>query len=62
MRTLAPALALLVLLAAAPTHAKEPKVGDRHPEIRLPTIDGKETVSLRSLVGKRVLLLQFASW
>ena len=32
------------------------------PDLELPTIDGKGSVSLRDLAGKRVLLLQFASW
>ncbi len=51
-----------VLLLTIPAYAKEPKVGALHPELRLPTIDGEQTISLRSLQGKRVLLLQFASW
>ena len=58
-------LSLLALLLGAflnAAEATEPKVGERHPELRLPTIDGDRTVSLHALRGKRVLLLQFASW
>ena len=63
MYTRATAAVLFVLLWAAPSAlAQEPKVGELHPEIRLPTLDGSRTVSLRALRGKRVLLLQFASW
>ena len=64
-RTL-PLVVLLFLLSAAPgmpsAEGAEPTVGQLHPEIRLPTIDGKQNVSLRALVGKKVLLIQFASW
>lgn len=62
MRTAVSAVALILVFSLATAHAKEPKVGKLHPEVRLPTIDGKQTISLRSLAGKRVLLLQFASW
>ncbi|MDJ0523701.1 MAG: hypothetical protein QNJ90_16665 [Planctomycetota bacterium] len=59
-----PAAVVLVLigLAAPAAEAAEPRVGELHPELRLPTLDGTQTISLRSLRGKRVLLLQFASW
>ena len=42
--------------------AEEPRVGKHHPALRLPTIDGQETIDLRALAGKKVLLIQFASW
>ncbi len=64
-RTL-PLVVLLLLLSSAPglpsAEGAEPVVGERHPELRLPSIDGKQDLSLRALVGKKVLLIQFASW
>ncbi|MHC5009789.1 MAG: hypothetical protein ACYTG6_02435 [Planctomycetota bacterium] len=32
------------------------------PDLRLPTIDGTQTVSTWELRGRKVLLIQFASW
>lgn len=32
------------------------------PDLELPTIDGSSTVNLGSLEGRRVIVLQFASW
>ena len=52
---------LVLLLAAAPASADGFKVGEPVPDLRLPTIDGK-TASLRGYRGKKVLLIQFASW
>lgn len=37
-------------------------VGARIPDLQLPLIDRKSTFDLASLRGKRVLLIQFASW
>jgi peroxiredoxin len=40
-----------------------PKVGQRHPDFTLPRIDtNREPVSLSDWRGKKVLLIQFASW
>jgi hypothetical protein len=39
-----------------------PKVGERHPDFTLPTIGDRTPTSLSSFRGKRVLLIQFASW
>lgn len=39
-----------------------PRVGQPHPEIFLPTIDGGRPVALSEFRGKKVLLIQFASW
>ncbi|HIF41842.1 MAG TPA: hypothetical protein EYQ74_12175 [Planctomycetes bacterium] len=36
--------------------------GEALPALVLPTIDGKATVDLADLRGKKVLLIQFASW
>jgi peroxiredoxin len=39
-----------------------PKVGQRHPDFTLPRIDDRAPVSLSDFRGKKVLLIQFASW
>jgi hypothetical protein len=39
-----------------------PKVGERHPDFTLPTIGDRTPTSLSSFRGKKVLLIQFASW
>ena len=39
-----------------------PQVGKRHPEFTLPDITTGKAVSLSDFRGKRVLLIQFASW
>ena len=39
-----------------------PKVGQRHPDFTLPTIGDRTPVSLSNYRGKKVLLIQFASW
>lgn len=55
------ALAALALLGD-PVHAQgTPSVGELHPPLRLPTIEG-ETLDLRELHGQKFLLIEFASW
>ena len=39
-----------------------PKSGQPFPEIAFPTLGGGAPVSLQSFKGKKVLLIQFASW
>lgn len=39
-----------------------PKVGQRHEEFTLPSIAEGQPVSLAQFRGKKVLLIQFASW
>jgi hypothetical protein len=39
-----------------------PKVGERHPDFTLPAIHDRAPISLSSFRGKKVLLIQFASW
>jgi hypothetical protein len=39
-----------------------PKVGERHYDFTLPTIGDRTPVSLSDFRGKKVLLIQFASW
>ena len=38
------------------------RVGERLPELRLPAIDGQQTIDLAQFRGKRLLLIEFASW
>ncbi len=66
MRTLAFSLAAcgVILGSSSPASAATyaPKVGERHPDFTLPTIDNRRPTSLSSFRGKKVLLIQFASW
>lgn len=65
MRTWTTILAACAALAVASpgsagTYA--PQVGQPHPSFVLPAIDGGRPVSLSQFRGKKVLLIQFASW
>ena len=40
----------------------EVKTGDPYPDFVLPRIDNRKPVSLSDYRGKKVLLIQFASW
>ena len=66
MRKLALALAdcgmILGSTARASAAPYAPKVGERHPDFTLPRIDDGAPVSLSNFRGKKVLLIQFASW
>jgi AhpC/TSA family len=58
---------LLILLGLALTSTLRaqdyrPKVGERHPDFTLPDIQTGKPVSLTDFRGKKVLLIQFASW
>ncbi len=55
---LVPALMMSVTLAAA----APPKVGERHPDFTLANIADGKPVTLSEYRGKKVLLIQFASW
>ena len=62
-----PATKLLALLGwalAAPVRAQDyaPKVGEPHPAFTLPDIQTGKPVALTEFRGKKVLLIQFASW
>ena len=51
------------LLASIPAAQQVPfVVGQPLPELRLPTIDGQQTIDLAQFRGKRLLLIEFASW
>jgi hypothetical protein len=66
MRKLAFVLATCAILLGASSLASAasyaPKVGQRHPDFTLPTVGDRAPVSLSDFRGKRVLLIQFASW
>jgi peroxiredoxin len=66
MRRPAILLAALMIMADTtfPAVAEKyaPKVGAIHPDFTLPRIDDRQPVSLSDFRGKKVLLIQFASW
>ena len=39
-----------------------PKVGHRHPDFTLPRLGDRTPTALSNFRGKKVLLIQFASW
>ena len=39
-----------------------PRVGEPHPDVLLPSIEDGAAVSLAQFHGRKVLLIQFASW
>ena len=57
-------LAWVSLFVVTHSAAEEysPKVGRPHPDFTLPNIADRTPVSLSQYRGKKVLLLQFASW
>ena len=59
-----PAIALLgaALVTSAEAQELGRSPGQVHPDLELPTIERDRTVVLSSLRGKRVLLIEFASW
>ena len=66
MRKLALALAACGMILGSTSRASAasyaPKVGEKHPDFTLPTIGDRKHVSLSDFRGKKVLLIQFASW
>jgi peroxiredoxin len=66
MQKLALTLAACGILLASTSRAEAasyaPKVGERHSDFTLPTIGDRTPVSLSDFRGKKVLLIQFASW
>jgi hypothetical protein len=65
-RWLTQAAALAVTLAGTitSTQAEEysPRIGARHADFTLPSIEDGKPVSLSQFRGQRVLLIHFASW
>jgi peroxiredoxin len=51
-----------MLTPPAGAEAYAPRVGQRHPEFTLPNIHDGRPVALGQFRGKKVLLIQFASW
>lgn len=63
MRTIALSAVLTCsLLAPANAVSAAPRVGERYADFTLADIATGEAVSLSDFRGKRVLLIQFASW
>lgn len=66
MRTLARALAACCAILGStpltPAASYAPKVGERHADFTLPKIGDRAPISLSNFRGKKVLLIQFASW
>jgi hypothetical protein len=56
------ALLLTALAGADLAGAAPPNVGDRHSNFTLANIADGKPVSLSDFRGKKVLLIQFASW
>jgi hypothetical protein len=56
--------AAFLLLGANSTFAADypPRVGQPHPDFTLPDIEDRAPVSLAQFRGRKVLLIQFASW
>ena len=57
-----PLAAAVCAVAAGGSPAAPPAVGDRHPDFTLPAVADGKPVSLSDFRGKKVLLIQFASW
>ena len=55
-------LALAVLVCASLASAAPPKVGERYADFVLANIADSKPVALSDFRGKKVLLIQFASW
>lgn len=64
MKSPGPSLSLVGFMALGGAAAQSTpwKEGERLPDLRLPTIDGAQTLSLGELRGTRLLLVEFASW
>ena len=59
-------LVALVVAATSPAGLGQrrggPAVGDVYPDLTLPSLKDGKPLSLKSFRGKKVLLLEFASW
>lgn len=51
-----------VALAASAAGQTPYQVGQPLPDLRLPTVDGQQTIDLKDYRGKRLLLIEFAAW
>lgn len=59
---IAPAVVAMSIAGPVDGAGYGPKLGARHPEFTLPEINTGKPVSLSDFRGKKVLLIQFASW
>lgn len=62
---LLPAIILLSWFSVGATNAEDGvgwQVGDRFPDLVLPSLDGREPLSVKSFRGRKVILHVFASW
>jgi hypothetical protein len=55
-------VAAITIRALAPVQDVGKNTGELYPDLELPTIDRARTMRLSDLRGKRVLLVEFASW
>ncbi len=55
-------VALAICVVSSSSNAAPPAVGERHPDFTLADIANDKPVSLSDFRGKKVLLIQFASW
>jgi hypothetical protein len=67
MRTLSTLLTLGLLATAAAAGTSEvefqrARLGEEHPDVRLPTIDRADWLALSDFRGRKLLLIEFASW
>ncbi len=54
---------LATLLVVSAASAQSPwKKGQPLPPLRLPTVTGEKTIDLAQLRGKKLVLIEFASW
>jgi peroxiredoxin len=56
------AIGVAAFTPAAGAASYDPRVGQRHPDFTLPVIGTGKPASLSDYRGKKVLLIQFASW
>ena len=56
------ALCTMATASTADTLTIGREVGQVFPQVVLPTLDGKRTLALSNFRGKKVLLIEFASW
>lgn len=61
-KTWALALTCLVALSPAPPAREAPALGEPFGPLVLPTVDGSGPVDLALFRGRKVLLIEFASW
>ncbi len=64
-RTVSAIIAALLATCACttlPAADYPPQVGQPHPDVLLPNIEDRAPVALSQFRGKKLLLIQFASW